>query len=108
MHENGLITLPLRVNGLEVKVVPVSPLAMAQNMDDVQDVMQWVSIASQLGPSGIATAKMDAISDYVADKIGVPMTLRTSDEERKEMEEIAQQALMAQGQMQQEAPVEEG
>ena len=108
MHENGLITLPLRVNGLEVKVVPVSPLAMAQNMDDVQDVMQWVSIASQLGPSGIATAKMDAISDYVADKIGVPMTLRTSDEERQEMEEIAQQALMAQGQMQQEAPVEEG
>ena len=106
MDEAGLIVLPLRVNGLEVKVVPVSPLAQAQNMDEVQDVMQWLSIATQLGPMGMATAKMDAISDWVADKLGVPMSLRTSMEERQQMEEIIEQSMAAQEAAPQEAPPE--
>jgi hypothetical protein len=110
MDDAGLITLPLKLNGLDVKVVPVSPLAQAQNLDDVQNTMQWVSIAGQLGPLGMATTKMDAISDYVADKLGVPMGLRTSMEERAQMEEMAQQAMMQeqQAQMQGGAPPPEG
>ena len=102
MDEAGLINLPLRINGLEARIIPVSPLAKAQNMDDVQDVMQWAQIAAGMGPVGQATVKMDAISDYVADKLGIPIELRTSEEERMELEK--QMAEMMQAQMQ--APVE--
>ena len=101
MEEARIIPkLPLSINGQEIKVVPVSPLAQAQNMDDVQDVMQWMGIASQMGPAGLATIKADAISDWVADRLGVPMQLRTTEEERMQMEQMAQQMMqqqMAQG-----------
>jgi len=107
MGDEGLIDLPLRVDGLEVRIVPVSPLAQAQNLDEVQSVLQWLGIASQLGPVGLATAKMDAIADWVADQLGVPVTLRTSQEERLEIEQIGQQFLEAQAQ-QQAVPVDPG
>tara|TARA_R110002012_G_scaffold69966_2_gene180694 strand:+ start:344 stop:1906 length:1563 start_codon:yes stop_codon:yes gene_type:complete len=98
MDEQGLINLPLKINGLEVRVVPVSPLAKAQHLDDIQDVMQWAQIAAGMGPIAQATVKMDAIADYVADKLGIPTDLRTSDSERMEMEQQVQQMLQAQQQ----------
>ena len=49
---------------------------------------------------------MDAISDWVADKLGVPMSLRTSAEERQQMEEIIEQSMAAQEAAPQEAPPE--
>lgn len=45
MDEAGLISLPLRVNGLEVRVAPTSPLAMAQNMDEINSIVQFFQIA---------------------------------------------------------------
>lgn len=99
MEEAGIIPkIPLLINGQEIKVVPVSPLAQAQNMDDVQDVMQWMGIATQMGPAGLQTVNMEAIADWVADRLGVPMPLRTTPEERAEMEQQAQ--AMMQQQMQ--------
>lgn len=106
MGDSGLIELPLKVDGMEVKIVPVSPLAQAQNLDEVQSVMQWLQIASQLGPMGMATAKMDAISDWVGNKLGVPMSLRTSQEERQEIEEQAKEMIAAQAGAAQSAPPE--
>jgi len=93
MNEAGLIALPLRVNGLEVRVVPVSPLAKAQHLDDIQDAMQWAQISSSLGPIAQSTIKADAVADYVADKLGVPTSLRTSDEERQEVEQQMMQMM---------------
>ena len=104
MDDRGLINLPLRINGLEVRVIPVSPLAKAQNLDDIQDVMQWAQISSSLGPVAQSTVKQDAIADFVADKLGVPIDLRTSDEERQELEQQIGQMLQAQQQMPPEAP----
>ena len=78
MNEAGLIALPLRVNGLEVRVVPVSPLAKAQHLDDIQDAMQWAPTSSSLGPIAQSPNKADAVADYVEDKLDVPITPRTS------------------------------
>ena len=89
MDEKGLIQLPLKVNGLEVKVVPVSPLAKAQNLEEVNEVMQFYQIANALGPGGVAEVKPDAIATFVGDKLGIPSNLRTSEEEKQV---IAQQA----------------
>jgi len=96
MDERGMIEMPLRVNGLEVKVTPVSPIAQAQNMGDIEKITQWVQLSSALGPEGQMAPRMGAIADYVADKLGVPAELRTSPVERQEMmEQAAQMAQMA-------------
>jgi len=93
MDDRGIIDMPLRVNGLEVKVAPVAPLAMAQNMEDVTNVMQFVQMAQGFGPEGQATPKMGEITDYIADKLGIPSRLRNDSAERQyNLQQIAQQA----------------
>ncbi|NBT75688.1 MAG: hypothetical protein EBT15_06930 [Betaproteobacteria bacterium] len=107
MDERGLIDLPLRVNGLEVKVSPVSPLANAQAMDEVNGALQFAQIVQQMGPEGTVAIKMGDMIDYLGDKLGVPSALRNDPAERAFMlEQQAQQqaqAMAAQAMMQQQA-----
>jgi len=106
MDERGMIEMPLRVNGLEVKVTPVSPIAQAQNMGDIEKITQWVQLSSALGPEGQMAPRMGAISDYVADKLGVPAELRTSPQEREQMMQQAAQAAQMMAQQQGMVPAE--
>jgi hypothetical protein len=99
MDQRGIISLPLKVNGLEVKISPVAPLAMAQNMDDVQNILQYAQIAQQAGPEGQMAIKVGEMLDYIAEKLGVPQKLRPTPEERQMMQQQA--AAMMQQQMQQ-------
>lgn len=87
MDEMGIIELPLKINGLQVRVVPISPLAMASNVDRVQDVIQFVQVAQGLGPIGQMMIKMDKVGDYVADQLGIPADLRTTPQERQQMQQ---------------------
>jgi hypothetical protein len=64
-------------------------LAKAQNLEEVNEVMQFYQIANALGPGGVAEVKPDAIATFVGDKLGIPSNLRTSEEEKQV---IAQQA----------------
>ena len=101
MDERGLIDLPLRVNGLEVKVMPVSPLAMAQNMEEINSVMQFMQITQAMGNEGMLAVRTGDLIDYLGEKLGVPARLRTSAAERayliEEQRKLAQQdqAMMA-------------
>ena len=101
MDERGLIDLPLRVNGLEVKVTPVAPLAMAQNMEEINSVVQFLQLTQALGNEGALAIKTGDLIDYLGDKLGVPAALRTSAAERayliEEQRKLAQQdqAMMA-------------
>lgn len=98
MDERGLIDLPLRVNGLEVKVTPVAPLAMAQNMEEVNSILQFAQISAQLGPEGQLALKTGELVDYLGDKLGVPARVRNSAAERAfimEQQAQQQQAMMA-------------
>lgn len=101
MDEMGMIDLPLKVNGLEVQVVPVSPLAMANNAEKLNEVMTFMQIAQQLGPVGQTLVKMEAVGDYLADQLGIPASLRTTQQERQimqqQMMEAAQMAAQQQG-----------
>lgn len=103
MDDQGLIDMPLKVNGQEVKVVPISPLAQAQNMDEVNDVLQFMQVVGQMGPEAQLALKKDAVIDFIANRLGVPTSLLTSPEERQmmmqQMQQLAQQAqAMQQGQ----------
>jgi hypothetical protein len=97
MDKKGLIELPLKVNGLEVKVVPISPLAKAQNLEEINEVMQFVQIAGSLGPGGIAEMKPDLIATYIGDKLGIPSNLRTTPQEKQAIIQQSMQ-MAAQGQ----------
>jgi len=103
MDEKGLIQLPLKIDGLEVKVVPISPLAKAQNLEEVNEVMQFFQIANSLGPGGVAEIKPDAIAAFVGDKLGIPASLRNNEEEKQQIQQQAM-AMQQQMMMQQQTP----
>jgi len=109
MDKKGLIELPLKINGLEVKIVPISPLAKAQNLEEINEIMQFVQIAGSLGPGGIAEMKPDLIATYIGDKLGIPSSLRTTPEEKQQIiQQSMQMAQMQQQQMQGGMPPEGG
>ena len=62
-------------------------------------------IASQLGPTGQMTVKLEEVADFVADAMGIPASIRTTMEERMQMQQVmAEQAqIMAQQQQVQHA-----
>lgn len=99
MDDRGLIDLPLKVNGLEVRVSAVAPLAMAQSMEEVNNVLQYAQIAQQAGPEAQMTIKTGEMMDFIAEKLGIPQRLRTTPEEREIMKqegaEMAAQAAEA-------------
>ena len=87
MDEMGMIDLPLKVNGLEVQIIPTSPLAMAGNMEKVNEMMNFMQLAQSLGPVGQILVKQDAVGDYLADMLGIPARLRTTPDERVALQE---------------------
>jgi len=107
MDQTGLIDMPLKVNGGEVKIVPISPLAQAQNMDELNDVMQFAQIVAGMGPEAMITIKRDEIIDYVAERLGVPARLLTTQDEREQIAQQAAQVQMA-AQQQQMQPQQAG
>lgn len=94
MDEKGLIDLPLRVNGLEVKVSPVAPLAMAQNMEEINSIMQFMQIAATMGNEGQLAIKTSDALDFIGDKLGVPASVRTTAAERAYLIEEQRKLMM--------------
>jgi len=107
MDDRGIITLPLKVNGLEIKIAPVAPLAMAQNMEDVQNLLQYAQIAQQM-PNPAMSLKTEEMMDYIADKLGIPQKIRPTPKERAMLQQQQQQAMQQQAMMQMAAENPEG
>jgi len=105
MDESGVINLPLNIDGLQVKVTPTSPLAMAQNMEEVNSIIQFNQIAQALGPNGQMMVKVEQMLEYIAKKMGVPSSIITTPVERQrlmqQMQQMAQLAMEQQQGMQQ-------
>ena len=99
MNDVGMIELPLKVNGLQVKIAPTAPLAMAQNMSKVEETLNFMQITSQMGPQGQIFLKQDKLIDYIADQMGVPAELRTTPEEREQLMQQAMEVAQQQGLM---------
>ena len=109
MDEQGLIQMPLKVNGLQVQVRPQSPLAMAQNMEKLNELQTFVAMAQGLGPQGAQMLpmimNMERAADYAAYLIGIPQSIRTSPSERAEMVQQAQAVMQNMQQAQQNVVV---
>ena len=105
MNELGMIELPLKVNGLQVKISPTAPLAMAQNMEKVNEVLNYMKILQGLGPQGQLFLNQEKAMDFIADNLGIPASLRTTPEQRQALIQQAQQmAQMAQQQGMMDGP----
>lgn len=96
MDERGLINMPLKVNGLEIKVSPVAPLAMAQNMEEINNIMQFMQITAAMGNEGQLAVKTGELIDYIGDKLGIPSSVRNTAAERGFLMEQQQQMMLQQ------------
>jgi hypothetical protein len=98
MDQAGYIDLPLKVNGVEVKVTPVAPLAQAQKLQEVNDIVQFMQIANSLGPQGQMALSIPRITAFIADKMNIKQDLLTTPEEQEMMmQQMQAQAMAEQG-----------
>tara|TARA_R110000787_G_scaffold245559_2_gene351374 strand:- start:36 stop:506 length:471 start_codon:yes stop_codon:yes gene_type:complete len=106
LKKQGRIKVPV-VNGREVKIRSSSPLAQAQQQQDVATIDRFLGmIQTRVGPELTnILVKQDEVAKYVAKKLGVPEELIRSEEEMQQAAQQMQQ-MMAQ-QQQQGPPVEE-
>jgi hypothetical protein len=108
LKKQGRIEIPT-VNGREIKVRSVSPLAQAQANQDISVVSRYLElIGNGFGPEMLQLlidGEQTAI--YLARKFGVPESLIRDEDQRRQIAEAAQQ--MAQQQMAQQGmmPVEQ-
>ena len=97
--QQGLIDIP-KVDGRELRIVPVSPLLRAQDQQDVSDFVRFQqTVAGTFGPE-ITPALYDQekVIKFLADKFGISEELLAN---RQQVEANIQQAmqLMQQQQM---------
>lgn len=99
LDQAGELVIPLKMDGREVAIQPVSPLANAQNLDDVQVIAEAVQLLAPFGPQAVARGlKLDDVPRQIAEKLGVPASLIPSAQEiaamaRQEQELRAAEAL---------------
>jgi hypothetical protein len=98
LTKRGLVKLP-RVNGREVKISAVSPLAKAQEQEDVRNADVWLEMtAARFGPQMVsAMVKGTEYASWTADKLGIPKKfVRTEAEAEKFLTRLQQIATMQQ------------
>jgi len=108
LDQQGLIDLPLKVNGAEVKVTPVSPLAQAQKLQEINDVVQYMQIANAMGPQGQASISVPRVLAFIAERLGINQNILNSPEEQEQIMMQMQQAMMEAQQPAQPGAVNDG
>jgi len=101
LKKQGRIEVPT-VNGREVKVRSVSPLAQAQSNQDISSVARFLElVGGAFGPEMLQLLiDSEQTAIHLAKKFGVPESLIRDEEQRKQIAALAQQmAQQQQGQM---------
>ena len=98
----GKIT-PFNVDGKEVTLRYESPLARAQDAEEIQNIARWMEIGGAVGPEVfMGTVKVEDIPKEVGELLGVPQSLIRTEEERAEVaDKVA--GMIAQAQMPEES-----
>jgi hypothetical protein len=97
LKKQGRIEIPT-INGREVKVKSVSPLAQAQANQDIASVSRFIGlVANTFGPATLnLLISSEDVAVYLAKKFGVPDNLVRDSFERQQMIQMAQQLQQAQ------------
>lgn len=98
LRKNGKIG-DFKVDGKDVTIKHTSPLARAQDQEDVMAVQQFMEMAGALGPEVFALgAKLEDMPSYIGKKLGIDQKLLRSEEERRELQSKAAEAMQEQTQ----------
>lgn len=106
LARQGRIQLP-KVNGREVKIVAVSPLARAQEQEDVRNLDVYLEmLAARFGPQMLsAVVKPTAAASFIGKKLGIPANLVRGEKEAEAfLTRLQQIATMDASQQQQQPP----
>ena len=92
LKKQGRIEVPT-VNGREVKIRSVSPLAQAQSNEDIASVGRFLQlVGGTFGPEMLnMLIDSEEVSIHLAKKFGVPQSLIRSKEERRQIIALMQQ-----------------
>jgi hypothetical protein len=102
LEDEGVI-VPLVVDGKMVTIKHVSPLAMAQDQQDLNALRSLLEAGAVFGPELMAAGlKMEEVLPWMAQKLGVDNSLVRSEEEREQIKQAAAQQAQQQQQMDQE------
>lgn len=94
------------LQGQEIKIEYLSPLAQAQRMSGLTAIEQGVSFVGQLAqldPNVILRVNFDKAVENYLDKLGVPSTMIRTEDEYQEIVQQQQQAQQEQQEQQQQA-----
>lgn len=94
LKDRGLIKMPA-VNGHQIKLIATSPLAQAQNYQDIDAVDKFTGmVQARFGTDGLNLfVDGSATAEYLADRFKVPKRiLRPKAEQTKMMQQMAQAA----------------
>ena len=111
LKKQGRIEIPT-INGRQIKVKSVSPLAQAQSNQDISAIARWLElVGGSFGPQTVnLLVNTEETAAHLARKFGVPDTLIRDLEERKLLvqtaQQLAQQSMM-QPQNMEQAPNEQ-
>lgn len=97
LKKQGRIELPV-INGREVKIRSVSPLAQAQANQDITSISRYLQlVGGTFGPEILTLlVKPEDVAVHLAEKFGVPDTLIRDSVEREELGRAAQRYQEAQ------------
>jgi hypothetical protein len=107
LKKQGRIEVP-KVNGREIRIVSISPLARLQEQDAVRNTDIWLEgLANRFGPEMLpVVCKPEEVASFTANKLGVPATLVRTPEEAQAMIREMRSAMGAQqGQASDQAPL---
>ncbi len=95
-REIGILAQSLRADGRLIKLQHQSPLARAQDMDELMTLARTLEVVTPLGPEVLALGlKVEEIPDWVAQKAGLDPRLRRTEGEREQLQEQAAQIIAA-------------
>lgn len=88
-----------RVDGHNIAIDTVSPLALGQSQEEINAVVRYVEFAmTAFGPQiGLTFMKPDKILEFMGKQLNVPMDIRMSEEEVQQGKEMLAQLSMQQG-----------
>jgi len=98
LDQAGFIEMPLKINGRQIKVTPVSPLAQAPKLQEVNNIVQYMQIANSMGPQGQATISVPKVLEFIAERLGIDQNVLNTEEEQQMIMEQMMAAQMAETQ----------
>ena len=89
LHNRGLIKTRIKADQLITAIKVTSPLADAQNVNDLNRILRWLELMSlTLGEQMLMlTAKVEDVGPFLARLLGVPKELIRDPDERKKLQE---------------------